>query len=119
MMDNPLFQLMKPEGYILLSLHTLSNHMLTMFHLGDECLCTSKIMPPGDNGESLGAAVNEGGVIQDVQYKFGVLNGHQRPPKAPYPNLNKCKYNVLLARESGEKIYEPLSRSYKQMHQLY
>ena len=40
--------------------------------------------------------------------------GHQRPPpppppKAPYRNLNKCKYNVLLAWDSGEKIYEPLS----------
>ena len=31
------------------------------------------------------------------------------PPKAPYPNLNECKYNVLLAWESGEKFYEPLS----------
>ena len=31
------------------------------------------------------------------------------PPKAPDPNLKKCKYNVLVARETGEKIYEPLS----------
>ena len=51
-------------------------------------------------------------MIKDVQYKFGAQNGHQRtppPPKAPYPNLNKCKYNVLLAWESGEKFYEPLA----------
>ena len=37
------------------------------------------------------------------------LEHHQRPPKVPYPKLNKCQYNVLLAWESGEKIYEPHS----------
>ena len=29
---------MKPEGYIPPSLHTLSNHKLTVLHLGDEYL---------------------------------------------------------------------------------
>ena len=42
----PLFQVMKPEGYIPPSLHILSNHKLTMFHLGGEYLCTSKIILP-------------------------------------------------------------------------
>ena len=28
---------------------------------------------------------------------------------APDPNLKKCKYNVLVERETEEKIYEPLS----------
>ena len=61
---HPLFQVMKPEGYIPPSLHTLSNHKLTMFHLGDEYLSTSKIvLSHGDNGESLGAAPDEEGVI--------------------------------------------------------
>ena len=82
----PLFQVMKPEGYIPPSLHTLSNHKLTVLHPGDEYLCTSNILlPPGDNGESLGAACNEEGMIQDVQYKFGALNGHQRPPRYHIP----------------------------------
>ena len=81
-----------------------------MFHLGDGYLCTSRILlPSGDNGETLEAAPNEENEIQEVQYKFGALNGHQRPTKAPHPHLNKCKYNVLLAWESGEKIYESLS----------
>ena len=54
-----LFQDMKPEGYIPPSLHTLSNHKLTVY-LGDEYLCTSTILlPPGDTGESLEAAANE------------------------------------------------------------
>ena len=77
-----LFQVMKPEGYIPPSVHTLSNHKLTMFHLGDECLCTSKIiLPPGDDGNSLGSAANEKGLNQDVKYKSGALNDHQRPPR--------------------------------------
>ena len=78
----PLLQVMHPGGYIPPFLHTLSNHKNTMFHLGDECLCISKIiLPHGDNGESLEAATNAEGVIPDVQYKFGALNGHQRPPR--------------------------------------
>ena len=67
---------MKPEGYIPPSLHILSNQKLTMFHLSNEILCTKIQLPPGDNGESLEAASNEEGEIQDVQYKFGALNGH-------------------------------------------
>ena len=102
----PLLQVLKPEGYIPPSLHTLSNHKLTVFHLGDEYMCTSKILlPPGGNGESLEAAANEEGIIQDVQYKFGELNDHQRPDKAPYLNLNKCKYHVLFTWATGEKTY--------------
>ena len=76
----PLLQVMKPEGYIPPSLHILSNHKLTMFHLGDEYLCTSKIiLPPGDNGESLVAAANEEDEINDDVYKHQVQKGHQRP----------------------------------------
>ena len=79
----PLLQVMKPEGYIPPSLLTLSNHKITLFHLGDEFLCTSKIhLPPGDNGEILEAAANEEGVIQDVQYKFEALND---PPRHHIP----------------------------------
>ena len=89
---------MKPEGYIPPSHQILSNHKFTMFHLGDEYLCTSKIiLPPGDNGESLEAVANEEDEINDDLFKHKAQKGHQRPPKAPYPNLNKCKYNVLLA----------------------
>ena len=106
----PLFQDMKPEGYIPPPLHISSNHKLTMFHLGDEYLCTSKIiLPPGYNGESPEAAANEEDAINDDLYKHKAQKGHQRPHKAPYPNLNMCKYNVLLAWQSWEKIYEPVS----------
>ena len=70
---------MQPEEYIPPSLHTLCNHKPTIFNLGDDI------------------------------FKFRALNGHQGPPKAPDPNLNKCKYNGLAVWETGEKIYEPLS----------
>ena len=56
----PLFQRMQPEEYIPRTLHTLSNHKPTIFHLSDDYLCTTKILLlPGDNGENLEAAANE------------------------------------------------------------
>ena len=42
----PLFQVMKPEGCVPASLHILSNDKLTVFHLGDEYLYTSKFLLP-------------------------------------------------------------------------
>ena len=81
----PLFQVMKQERYIPPSLHTLSNHKLIVFHLGDGYLCTSKILvPPGDNGESLEAA-NEEDEINDDLYKHKAQKGHQRPPRLHIP----------------------------------
>ena len=86
----PFFQVLKPEGYIPPSLHTLSNHKLTVFHLGDVYLCTSKILlPPGDNGESLEGAANEEDEINDDLYKHKAQKCNQKPPKAPYPKMNK------------------------------
>ena len=82
----PLFQVMKPEGYIPPSLHILSNHKLTIFHLSDEYLCTSKIiLLPGNNGESLEAATNEEDEINDDLYKHKAQKGHQRPPRHHIP----------------------------------
>ena len=106
----PLLQGMQPEEYIPPTLHTLSNHKPTMFHLGDDYLCTTRILlPPGDNGENLEAAANEETKINDDLYKLKALIGHQGPFKAPGPNWKKCQYNVLVEWETGEKTYEPLS----------
>ena len=106
----PLLQGMQPEEYIPPSLHTLCNHKPTMFHLGGEYLCPSKILlPPGDNGENPEVAANKKNKINDDLYRFRTLNGHQGPHKAPDLNLKKCKYNGLVAWETGERIYEPLS----------
>ena len=89
----PLLQGMQPEEYIPPSLHTLCNQKPTMFHLGDNYLCTTKILlPPGDNGENLEAAANEESETNNDLYKLKSLIGHQRPPKAPDPKLKKCKY---------------------------
>ena len=42
----PLLHGMQPEEYIPPCLHTLSNHKPTMFHLGDDYLCTPKSYCP-------------------------------------------------------------------------
>ena len=51
---------------------------------------------------------NEGNETNDDLYKLRTSIGHQGPPKAPDPNLNRCQYNVLVERETGEKTHEPL-----------
>ena len=67
----PLLQGMQPEEYIPPTLHTLSNHKPTMFHLGDDYLCTTKILlPPGVNREHLDAAANENNEINDDLYNI-------------------------------------------------
>ena len=77
---------MQPEECIPPSLHTLRNHNPTMFHLGDDYLCPSKILlPPGDNGENLEAAANKKTKINDDLYRFRTLNGHQGPPRHQTP----------------------------------
>ena len=55
------------------------------------------------------AAANEATKINDDLYKFRALIGHQGPLKATDPILKRCKYNVLIEWETGEKTYEPLS----------
>ena len=54
------------------------------------------------------AAANEENKTNDDLYKLRALIGHQGPPKAPDPNLKRCKYNVLVEWETGEKTHEPL-----------
>ena len=50
----PLLQVLLPKECIPPSLHNLCNVKPTMFHLGDDYLCSHKILlPPEDNGERL------------------------------------------------------------------
>ena len=51
---------------------------------------------------------NEDNETNDDLYKLRALIGHQGPPKAPDPNLKRCKYNVHVEWETGEKTHEPL-----------
>ena len=82
----PLLHGMQPEEYIPPTLHTLSNHKPTMFHHGDDYLCTTIIqLPLGDNGKNLDAAVNENVEINDDLYKLKALIGHQRPRRHQTP----------------------------------
>ena len=58
-----------------------------------------------DHQESV---TNEENKTNDVLYKLRASIGHQGPPNAPEPNLNRCKYNVLIEWETGEKTHEPI-----------
>ena len=51
---------------------------------------------------------NEENKTNDDLYKLIASIGHQGPPKAPDPNLNRCKYNVHVEWETEEKTHEPL-----------
>ena len=114
MMDTPFSKLCNQKST--LHPHTLCDLKLTMFHHGDVYFCPSKsLLPPGDNGENLEAAANEENEINDDLYKFRALYGHQRPPKAPDPNLKKYKYNV--GRLGRRPI--ALSQHWLQMIQLH
>ena len=77
---------MLPEEYIPPTLHILCNLKPTMFHLGDDYLCPTKIvLPPGDNGERLRAKVTrkvveviekaDGERVQNLSYSLGIDNG--------------------------------------------
>ena len=102
--EYPLLPGMQPEEYIPPTLHTLSNHKPTMFHLGDDYLCTTKILlPPGDNGENLEAAANEESKINDDLYELKALIGYQRPPKAPDPKLKSASIMSLLHGRLGRR----------------
>ena len=68
-----------------------------------------KITPCNQLVDHLDAAVNEENEINDVLYKFRALIGYQGPLKATDLILKGCKYKILVAWETGEKIYEPLS----------
>ena len=59
--------------------------------------------------DHLEAAANDDNKISDDLFKFRVLIGHQGPLKPTNPNWKRCKYNVLVDWETGEKTYEPLS----------
>ena len=82
----PPLQFLLPEEYIPPSFHTLCNLMPTMFHLGDDDLCPTKILlPPVDNGERLRAQVTinmveviekaDGERVQNLSYILGIGNG--------------------------------------------
>ena len=54
------------------------------------------------------AVTNEENETNDDLYKLRASIGHQEPPKAPDPNLNRCKYNDHVEWETGQKTHEPL-----------
>ena len=84
--EYPPLQVLLPEEYIPPSLHNFCNLKPTMFHLGDDYLCHTKILPPHEeNGERLLANVTIR-VVEDIKkanreryqnqsYNFGTGNG--------------------------------------------
>ena len=82
----PPFQVLLPEKYIPPSLHSFCNFKPTMFHLGDDYLCHTKLLPPHEeNGVRLLANVTIKVVednektnrerYQNQSYNFGSGNG--------------------------------------------
>ena len=74
-----------PPDQVPPSLHSLCNYKATMFHLGDDYLCPTKILlPPEDNGERLLAKVTikvveaiekaDGERFQKLSYNLGTGN---------------------------------------------
>ena len=51
---------------------------------------------------------NEKNKTNDDLHKLRASIGHQKLPEAPDPSLNRCKYNVHVEWETGEKTHEPL-----------
>ena len=75
-----------------------------MFHLGDDYLCTTKILlPPGDNGENLEAAANEKSEINDDLYKLKALIGHQGPSRYQAPIGKSANILSLLNGRLGRR----------------
>ena len=101
-----LLHIIPPEEYIPPSFHTLCNLKPTMLHIGENHLCSHKILiPPGDTGKNLEAKATVDNESHDEIYQLRAPVGHQGSLKAPDPNLIRCKYNVLDVWETGEKTY--------------
>ena len=72
-----------------------------------------KIISCSHQMDHVEATANEKHETNDNLYMLKALIGHQRPPpppppQAPNPNLKRCKYNVLVEWETGEKTHKPL-----------
>ena len=69
----------------------------------EEIICYNQLV---DHQED---AVNDDNEISDDPFKFRALIGHLGPLKPTDSNWKRCKYNVLVDWETGEKTYEPIS----------
>ena len=67
-----------------------------------------KIISYSQNVDHQESVTNEKNETNDYLYKLRESIGHQGPPEAPDPNLNRCKYNVHVEWETGEKTHDPL-----------
>ena len=78
------------------------------YNLGTDNGKMEEIISCSHLADHLEATANEENETTDDLYKLKALIGHQRPLKAPNPNLKRCKYNVLVEWETGEKTHAPL-----------
>ena len=66
-----LLHILPPEEYIPPTFHTLCNLKPTMLHIGENHLCSHKILiPPGDNGKNLEASDTVDNESHDDLYKL-------------------------------------------------
>ena len=77
-----------------------------MLHIGENHLCSHKILiPPGDTGKNLEAKATVDNESHDEIYKLRAPIGHQGSIKASDSNLIRCKYSVLDVWETRGKTY--------------
>ena len=134
----PVLQVMQPEEYIPPSLHILCNLKPTMFHLGDDYLCPTKILLlPGD-GERLRAKVTmkvvenidngNGERVQQLTYILGIDN-HKVEEMISYSQLmdhleaptnednevsdDLYKFRALLGHQGPLKASDPNLKGWK------
>ena len=101
-----LLHILPPEEYIPPSFHTLCNLKPTMLHIGEDHLCSHKILiPPGVPGKNLEANATVDKESDDEISQLREPIGPKESLMAPGPNLIRCKYNVLDVWETGEKTY--------------
>ena len=78
------------------------------YNLGADTGKMEEIISYSQLVDHLEATANKENETNADLYKLRSLIGHQGPPMAPNPNLKRCKYNVLVEWDTGEKTHEPL-----------
>ena len=92
-------------GLINLSFSSLTHFFINSRPFLVGIVSTKILLPPGDNGENLDDEANKKNGINDDLYKFRALNDRAQGTRSQF---EKCKYNVLVEWETGEKTHEPL-----------
>ena len=113
----PTLQVLMPEEYIPASLHNLCNFKPTMFHLGGDHSCPTKILlPPEDNGERLLANVTikvvaaiekaDGERFQTLSCNLGTDNGKMEEIVSCGHQVDHLEATANEENETNDYLYK-------------